>query len=210
MSEITRRVQNCPEVVIKRELVAAAQEFCASTGVVQRTMLLDVASLVPDYALTPLAGLQLCEVLYVSYGATKLRAVAVDSVASPVALRGAVDTAEPQVGTPSYFYQTSPYDLTLHLWPHPENSLVAGLFVKASYMPTNTATELPDELLTYHLSDIANGTIARLKTIPEQPFTDLAGASGYAAAFQAAKVRERREARVGKVRTAQRVNPRFF
>ena len=67
---------------------------------------------------------------------------------------------------------------------YPIQAAGVPVVVEAAFAPSITSTALQDALAYQHMQDIAQGAIASLKRIPNQTFSDLAGAPMHQAMFE--------------------------
>ena len=88
-------------------------------------------------------------------------------------------------GTPQAYTQFNPNDITLALCPSETvQNAITGRF---SYMPLRDSTVVDSQLYERYLEDIVAGALAQLLDTPNQPYTDTAGAKGYAQRFRVGK-----------------------
>jgi hypothetical protein len=88
-------------------------------------------------------------------------------------------------GTPQAFTQFNPNDITLALCPaETVQNAITGRF---SYMPLRDSTVVDSQLYQRYLEEISSGALATLLETPNQSYTDIAGAKGYASRFRVAK-----------------------
>ena len=199
-----------PEPLIKQMLLDAAIDFCGETNIVQTVEVQTVTEGEPRYDLAVPAQQTLVTVLDVFYRERRLRPALAENIESGAALRAGVDTAvESRRGTPELFYQITPSDSAVFLWPLPDQTVADGLGIRASFEPARNATSLDDKLYG-SVQTIAYGALARLLIMPGQPFTNPALAEEYERRFSSAISASRGEARRGNVRASSFVRPRSF
>lgn len=88
-------------------------------------------------------------------------------------------------GTPQAYTQFNQDEITLVLCPAETHAnAITGRF---SYLPSRTSTTVDNVLYERYLEDIVAGTLAHLMATPNQPYTDKAASSFYAALFRTAK-----------------------
>lgn len=102
-------------------------------------------------------------------------------------------TATDTVGTPSYITQMNPNTVTI--LPFAEGTLRLTVFLKprsgtlygtdAGLALRNYYNQVPEFLWVQHAEAIANGALARILNIPEQPYTDPVMAAQFRARFDA-------------------------
>lgn len=207
---IAPNAYGAPEPLIKQQLLDAAIEFCTETNIVQTVEVQDVLADEPRYDVIAPTQQELSTVMDVFYWDVRLKAAPADHVESGAALRAGVDTVvDSRTGTPEAYYQITPSDTAIYLWPVPDRPAVGALAVRASFEPSRSATSLDDKLYSY-VQTLAYGTLARLLLMPGQPFTNPVLASEYERRFTSAIAAARSAARRGNVRTSSHVRPRSF
>lgn len=107
-------------------------------------------------------------------------------------------------GVPSAIYQDGPDAIWLS--PSAVGPLRLSLFLK----PSATATTLPDFFMAQYAQVIADGALSRILMLPEQPFSNPALGSRFAASFEGAKVKYFRVASAGQQRAPRRTHARYF
>ncbi len=108
-------------------------------------------------------------------------------------------------GSPSYYTFDG---LMLLLEPIP--SQVRTLTVEVAYRPSLTSRGLPNELFAAYIDRIAQGAIARIKTMPGRPYSDPAGAMLALARFDEAVSKAAFRAAKGGTRGRLGIRARFF
>lgn len=114
------------------------------------------------------------------------------------------DEQRPQ-GRPRWWEEVDPK--TLRIYPTPQGSMQshAPLMMRLAIKPERTATSVPDELARDWMDAVVGGTIMRLCSMPDQPFSSDAnaqkGAAMYTlwmgkARFEGTKLRMRRDHKV--------------
>ena len=203
-------VYGAPEPLIRQMLIDAAIEYCGATHAIQTVTVQSVVAGEPRYDLESPAQQKLSTILGVFYRDRPLLAVPIDNVHHGAAVRAGEDTVvEGRVGTPEGFYQVTPGEDAIYLWPRPDTDDPDALAVRAAFEPARNATSLADRLYD-SVYDIAAGAIARLLSMPGQAFTNAAGAERSWRQFQSALASGRMSSTRGDSRAALRVTPRPF
>jgi hypothetical protein len=171
---------------------------------------IDFSDRTPGYLVDEPTDLALARVLRVGYGDNVLGAVAAADVERPVALRGAVDGVTVPAGTPRVYYQRLPTDVTIYLYPTPDRSITEGVYIKAAYLPTRTATTVDDVLFDSYAEAIAAGAVSTLMALPGQSFTSQSGAEANSKRYESGVASAAGDAARGLVRVARYVTPRSF
>lgn len=116
------------------------------------------------------------------------------------------DTYHMQEGytQPMYITQVNPTCLSIE--PHAVGLLEVSMFL----FPAPTALELPDFLVTDYGLDLANGALATLLLLPNQPFTSPQLAAVYEGKFQQALDKNFAQNMRGQQRARKRTKPNFF
>lgn len=203
-------VMGAPEPLLLQALRMACIEFCRRTDTVQCIQApVAVVAGTQDYAVTVPADMVLVRVLGAAWQGVWLVPVPPDDVTSDVALRGAaIGAAIPLSGAPRHFFQKTPDLSTISLYPIPDVALAGGLLIKASFCPTQAATQVEDALFDEWAEGIAAGAAARVLAIPGQGFTG--SPAGPAARFERAVSEAKRQKMFGKMTAGARVQPRRF
>jgi hypothetical protein len=116
---------------------------------------------------------------------------------------------EPTTGEPTHLYLAAPNTGPSTLYPTPDATEANVLFIRASYAPTRTASQLADSLFDEWVETIAAGAISRLQSTAGTPFYSpdaLMWKSTFERGVSKALVLDHR----GRVRVSQRVQPRPF
>lgn len=86
-------------------------------------------------------------------------------------------------GTPKVWTQFNLSDVTVAL--KPAESVTGALTGRVAYMPTRASTTVDGVLYEVYLDDIVDGALARLKSTPDQPYSDVQGAMVHQQKFKA-------------------------
>jgi len=199
----------CPDPTAEQAVRDACIEFCSKSSLIQAVDTQTLVAGLAEYAVGTPAGQDLSQVLSVSLGAIMLSPVAPSDVRHGAALRAGVDsTVAPFSGPPALYYQITPTDRVLYLWPVPADT--GALAIKASYAPSRTATEVDDVLFDDWAYEIACGALARLLSMPAQVFSNPKYAEAHGARFSAAIASAVSAARRGRLPGAVRAQSRSF
>lgn len=200
-----------PDPTADQYIRDACIEFAESTGILITTDTQDAVEDQAAYSLSPPAQSELVTVLGVYYGPSQLASVASDNVNHGAAMRAALDmSVEPTKGIPLGYYQTSPSDTDIYLWPVPSETVAANVAIRACWKPLRNATIVDDKLFQDYAPDIANGALSKLLLIPGQPFSNPQLATERRIMFRSAIQNARSSGRKGNVRSSLRVSPRSF
>lgn len=184
----------CPEPVAEAHLRWAAIDFCEATRPWRYVDTLTTTGVNPEPIGIP-AGSEIHQIEEAWFDERKLDRVSyVDG--SPYANMGE--------GMPSVIYQDGPDAVVLS--PTTVGSLRISLFLK----PAVNANTLPDFFLSQYAQAIANGALARILMIPDQPFSEPQRAAVFAAAFERAKAKNFRAGSAGQQRAPRRTHARYF
>lgn len=208
---VAPHVPGASDPLIEQAVRDACIEFCDATNIVQRVEVQGVLAGEPQYVVSAPQQQRLVAVLQVAYNSNPLKYAPIDTVEHGAALRAGYDAVvDPARGTPMTYYQTTPGDDAIYLWPVPDTEVSDALAVRASFAPTRTATQVEDELFDDWLTEIVSGALARLMIIPAQPFTNPKLALEHERAFRAGVGAANAEARRGTGRGGLFVKPRPF
>lgn len=105
--------------------------------------------------------------------------------------------------TPQAFSNPEPEVLALH--PTPDKAYTINL--RVALRPTRSATQVRDELFERHVETIVNGALARLYSMPGEPFFNTQLASAHAAGFKIGINAAMLDASKGRTSTQLRVTP---
>lgn len=203
-------VHSCPQPTAELAILQAALDFCKRTDIAQVILAqTNVVAGTQDYPITSPTDLQFARLLGVSWQGNWLTPVMPDDVQSDVAFTNTtIGTAVPTQASPQYYFQKTTDAAVVSLYPVPDTTLVGGLFIKASYTPTQTATTLPDELYNDWANDIAHGAIAILKSISGQPWTG--DPAHNRTMFERGINGAKRQKMFGKLPSGARIQPQSF
>lgn len=204
-SLIVPRVLGVPVPLLDQALVRAAAEFTRETGLFQEVSAVPTSEGVGTYDVDVPSGASLSRVVGVWHGDRQLAPAAVDDVV----VRDAFDGTGP-TGTPSVFFQATPTEPTITIYPRPAVEEVKPLTIRAQFEIAPGATSLPDFLYANYAYEIAAGAIAYLCMVPGQSFTNPQVAATERAWFDAALSRGKAIARTGQIRRPLYVRPRSF
>lgn len=203
-------VYGAPDTLIRQMLVDAAIEFAHSTSIAQAVVTDTVSAGVPDYLVLTPSQQELSTVLAVFYQDRMLKPASLQDIESGAAVRAGQDSdVESPVGTPKYYYQITPDDDSIYLWPRPDETVVNGLAIRAAFQPVRTASSLEDVLYDW-VRDIAYGALARLMKMQGQSFSNPTLAEIHEKMFAAALLQAKNLGRRGNLRSSASVRPRAF
>lgn len=109
-----------------------------------------------------------------------------------------------QAGTPYGYTMFTPNEVTLVYTPDSVGTLTGRMALS----PSRTASSVDDTLFQEYQEEIAQGAVARLKSIPNQPFSDPAGAAASLALFKYGVGKARIRTATGKVQAQLMVQMR--
>lgn len=193
----------CPEPLATQALLDSAIDFCGRTNAVSE-------SLDPVTAIRNIAT-------YEVETPPQTRVSAIQKVwyegrlLMPSSYEQATDIYNQPNGTPRFFfgeYVDEIYSLTLV--PGPDKTLPNGLRIRASLIPTRSATRVHDILFDRYAEGIVHGAIAIVASIPDQPYSDLKLAAASAVKARAETAIARGDALHGNVQSSMSVKMRAF
>jgi hypothetical protein len=177
--DVAAHLAGCPDPVMDRAILNAAIEFCQRSlawNETQDAETITLADLPYQVGGAPAGGV-VCEVVSVSVDGN-----AVDQKnARTLDARG---DWRSETGVSEGYVMVAAD--TIDLWRRPAAADTVSMIVTAAYMPTRSASSLPDFLYTQHAESIAAGALARLFILPGQPWTDAGLATGWRGMFNAA------------------------
>ena len=158
---ILAEVQGCPNPLININLVAASIEFCtkslAWTGL---TAAIPLVNAQPDYVITAPADARALMATKVWVDGSRMDPVTDDNLAAKLP-----NWQTATGSTPAYFNSAITRG-SVRVYPTPDNVTTQALTIRAAFIPTPTATTLPDFLGQYHMESIASGVKSRLLAMP--------------------------------------------
>lgn len=185
---------SCPDVTAEQYVLQAAIEFCEAVRPWRYVDTFTTIGTNPEPVAIP-AQSEIHQIEEAWFEGRKLdRATYVEGTA--LAGRGE--------GAPSVIYQAGPD--TVLLSPSGKGPLDISLFLK----PSRTADTLPDFFMAQYAQVIADGALSRILMLPEQPFSNPALGTRFAASFEGAKVKNFRVASAGQQRAPRRTHARYF
>jgi hypothetical protein len=87
-------------------------------------------------------------------------------------------------GTPKYFTQVNTEEVVLA--PVPEGNLTGGLVLTLALSPSQASTSFPKWIFNQYIYALADGALAKLMTMPNKGWTDVAAGLDRRVAFDAA------------------------
>lgn len=191
-------VPGCPDPLAARAVVDSAISFCEDSLVISETLdsfFTEVG--VSAYELSAPSDQQVCSVRNVTVGGNELTAT----------VDGNELFATSATGTPHRFFTSrTSGELMLHVWPVPD--VVAEVKVFAALRPVKDATQLDDDLYALWMAPVLAGAIAKIRAVPNQPFSDPADAMMKAAQAASMSNRARIKGSYGRMQGGMRVTQR--
>jgi hypothetical protein len=208
---VTQHTPAAADTLIEQGIQRAARDFARRTNILQ-LHIVPTLGVAPEFNLTVPADTDISRILSAGWGTRNLQLAAVGDIRAPAAHASATILLTPPSGPPTTLYQNSPTAQTVRLWPMPSAADMAAnpFFVVAAVAPTSDAVVFNDILLDDYNDAIAASAIAWIMRIPGQVFTNPVAARDFHAEYEAAVVSARRDSRVGRTQTSQRVQPRRF
>jgi hypothetical protein len=161
-----------------------------------------------EYEVFPPAGEAVICPVQVWFKSQFLEPVAADLIRSVQAYNIDVPGVTALSATPTQYFWTAPS--TIGVYPVPDTSELETLTVRAALKPTRAATQLEDVLFDDWLDALADGTLARLHLMKDQPWASADRALVHSQKFRAAVQRARIESSMGRVHTTLSVRMRGF
>ena len=197
---ILAEAPGCPLMTVKTMINRAAAEFCDKSLAWQSDLdPIPLVSNVSEYALTLPADSQL---VVIREGEIKLNGKRLTAIHTPEAIDPAV------TGTPSHYAQRTFTEVLLYPKPVDVSGLL--LTVRAVLKPTLTAATLPDVIANRYYEAITEGAKAFLKRMPNQPWSDPAGAATAYQLFGIKTAEARISAEMGNVAGSMTMKPRLY
>ena len=194
-------VIGCPDPTLRLQIVSAAAEFCRETLAwteSQDPMLL--VNNVSDYELDVPAQAYAYTVRDVWVNGRRL---------SPITLHAMQGSNAGESNEPTHYNASAERGL-IRVFPTPINVTGQALVTRTAFVPTMTATALPDFLGQRHMEVIASGAKARLMLIPGASWSNPQLGAYHRDLFSAGIVNARIEEAHDRVPGTIRVSPRSF
>ena len=167
--EVVPSAQLCPNPVIRSKILDTCRHFCRETELWEvEHLAIDVVAGEPLYPLS-ISGVDIVGGERAEYDGKPLDAVSAQALDADEREREYWRTKTTEI--PTRYYVDEQYRLRLVYIPN--NSLVGGLKVVCSVKPLELATTVPAFLYNQYADAITLGTQARLKLIPDMPWTDI-------------------------------------
>lgn len=181
MPDLVPHLSGCAIALVEHELRRAAQAFFQGSRAWRVTLApVAVAAGTVDIAIAPSdAETSLVRVEQCWYDGAPLDVKTAEELTTNYG-----DDWGAHLGTPtSYLQETSGI---VRLYPIPDTPANTGLKVRASVMPSDISTGIPDDQAIAFREELATGAKARLMLYPNKPWTNAELGVAYAAAFKSA------------------------
>lgn len=195
----------CPDPTAKQALVLAAMEFCRESHCWDEVQ--DPFSLVAgqrDYDLENPSGGECLLVRDVWIGARQLRPTTIQELQLVIPKWRETTTNEPT------YYNAVIDRQQISLYPTPDGASDNQVVIRAVYMPTASATSLPDFLGSRYLEDVVSGAKARLMATPGQTYSKPDAVEFHREKFDHGIARAKSEMMHDRVQGLVTVRPRTF
>jgi len=197
LADVVPSVMGCSDPLATYHLRAAAIELCTRSAVwVHEPASADVVSTDFPYTLVLPAETQAVMVKTVYFDGTLMA-----PWATAAANIGVEDWRDLTSSSPNLFIMETPN--TLRLVPLPE--ITGALTMRIAVAPSWTATGMDTDVLNMYRMGIVSGAIARICSVPGQPYTNPVLASTHASLFGVAITQASIDARRGYSSAALRV-----
>lgn len=204
-------VPGCTLPLADQAILSACIEFAADTQIIQKQSVDAVTLDVQDYDVEVPSQMALTSVLRVFFKNRRLAPVSLQNVDDGDAVRGLeFANAELPRQDPQLYFMRDANEAVISLYPVPAKTEANALTVRAAFEPTRNATSVEDVLFDSYAESIAHGAVARLLSMPGQPFTNPDMAMYCARQFSDAKGSAASQARSGQVAVSSRVRPVRF
>ena len=176
LPEVMPLVQGCADVVAVNAIRNACIEFCSESNIWQETQdPVVLAATDFPYTLEGVSGAKVTRVLSLRINGVRVDPKTVDELDAKY-----TDWRSETSPTPAGYYQPDPNNLMLY--PALEGSATAVF--RVAYAPVRTGTGVEEYVYQDWLEEIAAGAVARLMSMPSQPYTNEAAAEGYRTMFE--------------------------
>lgn len=174
----------CSEISATNALRQAAIDFCRRTNLwTEMQEPQPVIAGISEYDIESPTDGQLSLVLDVYLDGVELSAKAIDELRKLYK----IPSWNAVVGKPVFFTQLVPG--TIQLVPEPATDIPSGVSARVSYVPTQTASTVPDFLYDSHATDLASGALSYLLIEQGRSYTDPTNGVYHARRFHASMSR---------------------
>jgi len=171
-------VPNAPDIQVVNAVRNTCIEFCQNTLVLQQDLdAISTVAGVGDYDIDVPSGYTLTQVVSLYYKLSRLERK------SQTELEKLYTRDWQQIsGTPKCFTMLTPAVVTLVL--NPSESAANALTGRIAYVPSRASLTIDPDLLERYAEHISFGTLFRLLTTPNEPYTDMQSAAYYGTKFR--------------------------
>ncbi len=178
--EVVPAAQLCPNPIIRRHIINVCRDFCRRTELWEVDHLpIDVVADEPLYQLS-VSGIDIVGAERAEYDGQPLGAASAQALDADTREKEYWRTKTEEI--PKRFFVDELYRLRLIYIPTADKA--GGLTVVVNAMPLEGATEVPIFIYNQFKETIATGVKARLKMIPDMPWTDFALGAGWSAEWE--------------------------
>lgn len=190
----------CPEPLAEQAIVDSAVEFCEKTLAIRyESDPLIITSGVSSYDIEVPARHKLCRIISARIGDDELKSIPIEQL----------PTGRSYSAKPTMFYVSQgQFERQINFFAMPDDTYTVNINV--AIKPSYNATSIADDLYDYWLEAVVSGAVSRLKQIPDQPFTDLAGATYYGQRFWMHCNNARVQGNIGRVVGSMQTQPKPF
>lgn len=202
---IAPEVIGCPEALMNQALLMIAHEFCRTTqSWTEEQSPVPLVDGVRDYELETPAGSILGSVRDVWVGSQRLEPMTLSELQTVMP-----DWQTAKSNLPSY-YNLAFDRASVSLYAMPTDPNGATMIVRASFIPSTSATTLPDYLVQRYMDAISSGTKARLMAMSGAPWSNPTLSSYYRSVFMDNTTMARTEEAHDRAPGVIKVKPRSF
>lgn len=180
--DVVPAAQLCPNPIIRREIVNACRDLC------ERTMLwtaaldpIDVVANEPEYQLAT-TGANIVGADRAKFNGKTIDPTSETALDEDDTQEDRTTWRDKTTDVPERYFVT--FDKKIRLVYTPDADLSSGLEVWAILSPEITAVTVPGFLWENFKDMIADGARGRLKSIPDQPWTNLETAAGFLQSYE--------------------------
>jgi hypothetical protein len=168
---------DAPYPLIVSTLNMAARQLCVQSACWNDWIEIPLEAGVSEYDVSaPTSGSIVSNIKYLTLGSKKI------TPATTQTLLGNQDWAVSAAGEPRFYNVLS--DMTLKIYPNPSQSEVGkSMNAYCTFMPTVDSTSVPSKFIERYAETLINGAKAKLMSMPNKTWTDMANSGVYESRF---------------------------
>lgn len=206
--DVLPELPGCNQSIAMAAIRSSAIEFCQKTDVyLYDHPAINAVINTPTYAFVPPASTVVSKVLQVFYSGRKLIPKTPDELKEIYGVYQSLDWRS-RTGAPKYVTQDD--EQNIRLVPMPDASLAGAIKLRVSLKPTRASTTVIDRIYEEYLEIVKSGSLHRLKSQLNKPYSDVQGAIFHLSIFNDGVDQVKHKVAVGFGRAKLRTRGHFF